>query len=87
MWEEGWIRSKSDSPPTGPNGRAVRRARPASRGLLLIYALDEGESADAEPGIPIFGIAVSFPVSKSAGDGAIEYVVNNVYSQLELELE
>jgi len=86
-WVKGVIRSKSATPPTQANGRAIRLSRPPSRGLLLIYALDEGAAEGAPSGTPIMGIAVSFPVSHGAGAGAIEYVVNNVYSQLELELE
>ena len=87
LWESGRIRSKSDSVPSQVNGRSVRRCRPPTRGLLLIYALDETQALGVAPGTPIMGIAVSFPESRGAGAGAIEYVVNNVYSKLELELE
>jgi hypothetical protein len=86
-WERGLIKSKASTAPTQANGRAIRLARPASRGLLLIYALDESQAAGVAPGTPIMGLAVSFPESQTAGAGAIEYVVNYVYSQLELELE
>lgn len=86
-WERGVIRSKSTTPPSQPNGRAIRRCRPPRRGLLLIYALDEREAGGSQLGVPIMGIAVSFPDSQGSGAGAIEYVVNNVYSQIELELE
>lgn len=85
MWERDLIRS--DSRPTRPNGPAIRMERSPSRGLLLLYALDEKHAPRAEPGTPIYAIGVSFPVSAVVGGGAIEYVVNNVYSALELELE
>lgn len=87
MFDEGLIKSSSGAPPTQPNGRAIRKARSPERGLLLLYALDEAESEGANVGTPIFGLGVSFPESKAAGAGAMDYVVNYVYAQLELELE
>jgi hypothetical protein len=86
-WEKGIIRSKSVTAPTQANGRAIREVRPPTRGLLMLYALDEAEAEGVPTGTPIIGLAVSFPVSHGTGAGAIEYVVNNIYSQLELELE
>lgn len=87
MWEQKLIKTKSGEPPTVLNGRAVRLTRPSTHGLLLLYALDESQTGVAELQHPVMGLAVSFPVSRSAGEGSIEYVVNNVYSQLELEVE
>jgi hypothetical protein len=86
-WAEGRIKSKSGVAPSKPNGRAVRMARPASRGLLIIYALVDRAEDGLEQQAPVMGLAVSFPQSAGAGAEAIDYVVNNVYSQLELETE
>lgn len=87
MWEKGFVKSKSGEPPVGPNGLAVREARPAARGLVLLYALDERAALPAELTVPFMGLGVSFPASKDPAAGSIEYVVNSVYSQVELELE
>jgi len=65
--------------PDGPSPPFVRAARPAQRGLLLIYPLDpsgvvgrwEGTSVSSTP---IVGLAVSFPASKTALP--IKYVAN-----------
>ena len=87
MFDEGLIKSSSGEPPAQPNGRAIRRVRSPKQGLLLLYALDEAQSKGAAAGTPIFALGVSFPESRGTGAGAIDYVVNYVYSQLELELE
>src|SRR6185503_19276427 len=71
------IKSKPGAKPSEFNGRAIRAVRPASRGLLLIYALDEREAAGAESGTPIMALAVSFPRSEAPQSGAIDYLVNN----------
>jgi hypothetical protein len=73
-------------------GPAVRRARPPSRGLLLLYALDpegaDSEHVEAESLVgqvdAIIGFAVSFPRDPDAP--GIEYEVTNVYWQQEFEL-
>lgn len=65
-----------------PSGLAVRRARPATRGLLLIYPLDPQWPDPALPDdAPVTGVAVSFPKGTPGNDSAVEYVVNNVYVQ------
>jgi hypothetical protein len=63
-----------------PSGPAVRRVRPVTRGLLLIYPLDSQFAELLLPGdLPVAGVAVSFPGSTRGTDSAVEYVVNNVY--------
>jgi len=63
-----------------PSGPVVRRVRPPTRGLLLIYPLDpRWPGAQLETDLPVAGIAVSFPGSSRGIDAAVEYVVNNVY--------
>jgi hypothetical protein len=86
-WEKGLLTSKSGEPPSTANGRAVRACRPPTRGLLLIYALDEAESTNTALTTPIMGIALSFPHSAATNAGAMEYVVNPVYWKSEQELE
>jgi hypothetical protein len=62
-------------PPTDPSGTFVRRARPVSRGHLMIYLLDKKPTNRDLP--PIVGLGLSFPYTEQ--DAAIEYTVNNVY--------
>ena len=72
--------SRHRTDPRRPSGPYVRRARDWRNGLLLIYPLWESE-ADA---LPFVGFAASFPAADS--DTPIEYVVNTVYLQEELEI-
>jgi len=75
---------------TGP---PIRHARPARRGLLLLYALDpRGADSERVPNAPsltgvdaVIGFALSFPCDPNAP--GIEYAVTNVYWQQEFELE
>ncbi|MDE0671508.1 MAG: Z1 domain-containing protein [Caldilineaceae bacterium] len=68
--------------PSVPSGPIIRRLRPTSRGLLLIYLLEapsEEHRDAARPRVdltsdPLVGFAVSFPASQDAP--AMEYVVN-----------
>ena len=78
---------------TDPNGTSVRAVRPKKRGLLLIYPLDP-EAKDLFPvdderanGKPIIGFAISFPGTNSRSDmeDTVEYMVNRVFIQEELE--
>ena len=71
--------------PTDPSGPIVRRARPAERGLLLIYLLEaptKEHREAARPRValtsgPLVGFAVSFPASENAP--AMDYVVNQPF--------
>jgi hypothetical protein len=74
-----------ETPPTIPNGRALRELRSveqsgiASRGLLLIYPLSPKDLADTLPtgwDKPIIGFAVSFPTSGQ--DVSVEYKVDHL---------
>ena len=78
---------------TEPNGTSVRAVRPKKRGLLLIYPLDPA-AAELFPkgderanGKPIIGFAISFPGTNSRSDmeDTVEYMVNRVFIQEELE--
>ena len=72
--------SRHRTDPTRPNGPNIRRARDFRNGLLLIYPLQELDSE----GIPFVGFAASFPSADR--DTPIEYVVNTVYWQEEMEI-
>ena len=74
------VGSRHRSDPTRPSGPYIRRARDSGSGLLLIYPLQE---LDAE-GLPFVGFATSFPAAE--WDTPIEYVVNTVYWQEEMEI-
>lgn len=73
-------RSRRKEPPTIPSGPAIRRTRPARRGLLLLYPLDPS-TTDLDLAVPPVGFAVSFP--KSPTSATIEYVVTNTYWEQE----
>ena len=87
-WKINPGRSRRTSEPDAPSGPAARSVRPPSRGLLLVYPLDpDFETETPRAAIPIVGIAVSFPESPKADATVVEYTVNNVYLQRELEME
>lgn len=71
--------TRYQSEPTRAGGPFIRRVRHFSNGLLLLYPLDEENSAS----VPFIGFAASFPTSEH--DTPVEYVVNTVYWQEEFE--
>ncbi len=71
--------TRYQSEPTVAGGPFVRAERDSSNGLLLIYPLEEANDAN----VPFIAFAASFPASKY--DTPIQYVVNSVYWQEELE--
>jgi hypothetical protein len=73
---------KEISEDTIPSGPYIRGARPATRGLLLIYPLDP-KPLKIDINIPVIGLAFSFPDSKKAVK--ITYKVNNVYWEQEFD--
>ena len=80
-WEQGTTRSKRTTPPDVASGTAIRRVRPVTRGLFLIYPLDPAGAELAEGSDPVFGVALSFPWTPNS-DG-IEYTVTNRYWEQE----
>jgi hypothetical protein len=63
--------------PDRPSGLVVRRMRPVTKGLLIIYPLEpprEELRSDAVTDQTVIGFAVSFPHSPDAP--AVDYVVN-----------
>ena len=84
-WEED---GKGRDKPKRPSGPAIRAERPATKGLLLLYALDgAGDPAKVESDaieLPVLGFGISFPTGDVATASKVRYVVNNVYQQQEL---
>lgn len=83
-WQRDPARGR-ETPPTAPNGRALRELRSIeqsgsdSRGLLLIYPLspkDLGAALPAGWDKPVIGFAVSFPTSGQ--DVSVEYKVDHL---------
>ena len=72
--------SRHSETPRRPSGPNIRRARDRRNGLLLLYPLQETDSA----GLPFVGFAVSFPAAER--DTPVEYMVNTVYWQEELDI-
>ena len=72
--------SRHRTEPRNPGGRDVREIRDQSNGLLLIYPLKESDIERT----PFIGFAASFPAA--ARDTPVEYVVNSVYWQEEMEI-
>ena len=84
-WEED---GKGRDKPKRPSGPAIRAERPATKGLLLLYALDGADDpakveSDAIE-LPVLGFVISFPTGDVATASKVRYVVNNVYQQREL---
>ena len=73
-------RNRRPTQPDVPNGPAIRRIRPNTRGVLFLYLLDPGQAGEDsgldEQGSPVVGFAVSFPRSRSAV--RVDYAVNNI---------
>ena len=72
--------------PTRPSGPAIRAVRPATKGLLMLYALsgDQGKARADAIDLPVLGFGISFPTGNVATASKVRYVVNNVYQQQEL---
>lgn len=66
--------------PALPSGPFIRGARPAERGLLLIYLLDPDNTGIS---VTVTGLAFSFPESEKAV--RIRYKVNNIYWEQEFD--
>jgi len=64
---------------SAPSGQLARRARPTSRGFLMMYLLDPSVIVmpDGDDTPALVGIGLSFPYTDNSA--AIEYTVNNVY--------
>jgi hypothetical protein len=77
-WTKDKGRSRRVNPPDDPSGISLRRQRPESDGVLLIYPLDPAEAEIADnQNSPVFGFAISFPNIEN--DEKASYMVNNIY--------
>ena len=78
LWQRSTKKNKGEKEPDRPTGKAVRNARAAEKGLLLICAIAP-DMATRTAEDPIYtAFAISFPASNSGQ--AVTYTVNNVYS-------
>ena len=73
-------RNRPASEPAAPNGPAIRKVRPKTRGVLFLYVLDPAlsgsEAGLTEDSPPVVGFALSFPASDSGV--RVSYKVNNI---------
>lgn len=80
----GRTRPNQKRPEDRPFGSAVRDIRPVDNALLIIYPLNgHGLDKRLPLGRAVFTCAISFPSSSTAAP--IEYQVNEVYRQLQLD--
>ncbi|KIR65353.1 Z1 domain-containing protein [Micromonospora haikouensis] len=70
--------------PTVPTGQPLRRFRPVQEPLLLIYPIEHPEARANADLLPLVGFAISFPFSEHPTE--TEYVVNDVWRQLEIDI-
>ena len=68
--------TSSQTVPVRPSSFHIKRTRPPTRGLLLLYPVYPEGYEDA---LPVMGLAVSFPRSESGERAVVPYVVNNTY--------
>jgi len=63
-----------------PRGPQLRKYRPSSEGLIILYPIDPSShpESDQDDAIPFMGFAMSFPGIDSARDIPVEYIVNSV---------
>ena len=70
--------------PNRPSGLNLRKVRPVTEGLLLLYPIDSTGNVEAEAEhTPVLGFAISFPRVDSEQASTVSYQVNNVYYQQE----
>jgi hypothetical protein len=68
---------------THPRGPQLRKYRPSSEGLLIIYPIDPSShpESEADSKRPFIGFAISFPGIDGSQDIPVEYIVNSVGQQ------
>jgi hypothetical protein len=82
-WATRPIEKRSKDEPKEPSGPALRKERPLTQGLLLIYPLDPQKAA-LPYNVPVIGLGISFPGDKLNPTDGIEYEANLVYIGKEL---
>lgn len=66
---------------SSPGGPQLRKYRPSTKGLLIIYPVDHRAHTYNDLNVPFMGFAISFPGIDSAHDIPVEYIVNSVGQQ------
>jgi Z1 domain len=80
-WTNRPPEKRSKTEPVEPSGPAIRKQRPLTDGLLLLYPLDpDGLGFTA----PVVGIGISFPGDRLNPTDGVEYQANLVYVGEEL---
>lgn len=64
-----------------PGGPQLRKYRPNTKGLLIIYPIDRRAHKHDEVKVPFMGFAISFPGIDGDQDIPVEYIVNSVGQQ------
>lgn len=79
LWERSTRTNKPKTEPDAPSGPGIRFARAKHKALLIIYPLDPAVPK-TKSGVPVIGIALSFPNSATAKP--ITYRVTNLFTEL-----
>ncbi|PTX92318.1 Z1 domain-containing protein [Opitutus sp. ER46] len=89
QWAARAPENRSLAEPERPSGPALRKQRPLTDGLLLIYPLDSSKAGGLNYTIPTVGIGISFPGDRLNPTDGVEYEANLVYigNQLDEEVE
>jgi hypothetical protein len=74
---------RSKTEPKEPSGPAIRKQRPLTDGLLLLYPLDP-QNANLGYDTPVIGLGISFPGDRLNPTDGVEYQANLVYVGQEL---
>jgi hypothetical protein len=77
-WASRPTDKRSKDEPKEPSGPALRKQRPLTHALLLLYPLDP-EHAKAGYKTPIVGLGISFPGDRLNPTDGVEYEANLVY--------
>lgn len=64
-----------------PGGPQLRKYRPSTKGLLIIYPIDQSSHKLSNIDVPFMGFAISFPGIDGDNDIPVEYIVNPVGQQ------
>ena len=64
-----------------PGGPQLRKYRPSTKGLLIIYPIDPKAHKLSNIDVPFMGFAISFPGIDGENDIPVEYIVNPVGQQ------
>ena len=83
VWQSRPPEKRAKEEPKEPSGPSIRKQRPLTEGLLLLYPLDP-KAAKLDFPIPVIGMGISFPGDKLNPTDGVEYEANLVYVGKEL---